>query len=303
MRKQINAILCATDFSDFAKDVVAYGTTLAKEFSAKLYICHVVDLTAIASYGETVTGPIEYQDRFLGYAKREIERLVSDNSVEYEPVVTFGNASEEIARLSKDHSADLVITATHGRSGLKRFFLGSVAARLMKILSCPLLILKGTAAGSIDSEHKRFPYKRILVGCDFSKDSIHAFNCTLSLAQEFESELHLVHVIEPSGYKDLFELASEPQEKLKKELFDMVEKKLNSMVPDDALSWITLKTKLMVGKPYEEIVRYAEMNDIDLIAVGTRGQGMVEELLVGSTTDRVVRRAPCPVLSLSSKAV
>ena len=65
--------------------------------------------------------------------------------------------------------------------------------------------------------------------------------------------------------------------------------------------WLTLATHLLVGKPYAEIIRYAEINEIDLIVLGIRGHGMVEDILMGSTTDRVIRRAPCPVLSVCRK--
>ena len=139
------------------------------------------------------------------------------------------------------------------------------------------------------------------MGCDFSSDSDLAFKNSLSMAQEFESELHLVHVVEPSGYKDLFKMPAEQSDKFKQDLFDMIKGRLKSMVPDEALNWLTLRTHLLVGKPYAEIIRYAEINNIDLISLGIRGHGMVEDLLMGSTTDRVIRRAACPVLSICQK--
>ncbi|MBC2716095.1 MAG: universal stress protein [Desulfobacteraceae bacterium] len=300
MRRQINTIFCATDFSKLAEEVVAYGITLAKEFNAKLIVCHVVDFPTVSMYGEAVSGPIEHQNRFMDYARSEISRLVGNESIDSQALVTLGNTTEEIFRLVVEFNADLVITATHGRSGLKRFFLGSVTERLMRTLPCPLLVLRGTEDGS-EPKLQRFPFKRILVGCDFSSDSDLAFKNSLSMAQEFESELHMVHVVEPSGYKDLFKIPAEQGDKFKQDLFDMIKGRLKSMVPDEALNWLTLQTHLLVGKPYAEIIRYAEINDIDLIALGIRGHGMVEDLLVGSTTDRVIRRAPCPVLSICQK--
>ncbi len=300
MRRQISRILCATDFSGFANDVVAYGITLAREFHATLYVCHVVDLPTVSMYGEAVVGPIEHQNRFIDYARGEIERLIGDQSVAYQALITLGNPTDEITRLAAENSIDLVITATHGRSGLKRLFLGSVTERLMRTLPCPLLVLRG-AESAVPAAHRKFPFRRILVGCDFSADSNLAFDYSLSMAQEFESELHLVHVVEPSGYRELFKLPSEPGDRFKKDLYDMILEKLRSLVPEEALNWISLNIKLLVGKPYEEIIRYTELNDIDLIALGIRGHGMVEELLVGSTTDRVIRRSPCPVLSVCSR--
>lgn len=300
MRRQINTIFCATDFSKLAEEVVAYGIALAHEFNAKLIVCHVVDFPTVSMYGEAVTGPIEHQNRFMDYARNEISRLVGNEPIDSQAVVTLGNTTEEISRLVVELNADLVITATHGRSGLKRFFLGSVTERLMRTLPCPLLVLRASEDGG-DSKIQKFPFKKILVGCDFSQDSDLAFTNSLSMAQEFESELHMVHVVEPSGYKDLFKLPAEQGEKFKQDLYGMIKSRLQAMVPEDALNWLTLHIHLLVGKPYEEIIRYAEINDIDLIALGIRGHGMVEDLLVGSTTDRVIRRAPCPVLSICRK--
>jgi len=300
MRKQMNTIFCATDFSKQAQEVVAYGITLAKEFNAKLIVCHVVDFPTVSMYGEAVSGPIEHQNRFMDYAKSEISRLVGDAPIDSQAIVTLGNTTEEISRLVVEFNADLVITATHGRSGLKRFFLGSVTERLMRTLPCPLLVLRGAEEGA-EPALQKFPFKRILVGCDFSSDSDLAFKNSLSMAQEFQSELHMVHVVEPSGYKDLFKMPAESGDKFKEDLFDMIKGRLKSMVPDEALNWLTLNTHLLVGKPYDEIIRYAEINDMDLIVLGIRGHGMVEDLLVGSTTDRVIRRAPCPVLSICQK--
>lgn len=297
MRRPINRILCATDFSSLSEPVVSYGITLAKELNANLIICHVVDFPTVSMYGEAVLEPIDHQNRFMEYARAEIDRLATGSSVEYHALVAVGNTTDEIAHLVDEQKVDLVIVATHGRSGLKRFFLGSVTERLIRTLPCPLLVLRAETEDSVTGFQK-FPFKRILVGCDFSSDSDLAFEHSLNLAQEFQSELHLVHVVEPSGYKDLFNMASDQGEGFKQDLYDMINAKLKSMVPQDAMNWLTLQTHLLVGRPYEEIIRYAELNNIDLIAMGIRGRGMVEDLLVGSTTDRVIRRAPCPVLSV-----
>ena len=73
------------------------------------------------------------------------------------------------------------------------------------------------------------------------------------------------------------------------------------MVPEEAGNWCTPQTALLQGHPYEELVRYAQSNHIDMIVMGVRGHRLVKTLFLGSTTDRVIRRAPCPVLSVSSK--
>jgi nucleotide-binding universal stress UspA family protein len=299
MKKKIDRILCATDFSDVSSMVVPYGIELAAELNSELYVCHVIDLPTISVYGEVVFDPITQQQRFMEFARHEIEKQLKDVSVEATPLITIGHATEEIASMAAEYDVDLVIAATHGRSGLKRLFLGSVTARLMRLLKCPILVLR-----AIDDSEKpprqTIPFKRILVGCDFSKDSDSAIECSLNMAQEFESELHLVHVVEPTAYKGHLPFPAESGEPVPDDLHKAIREKLSAKVPDDAMHWCDgVKTSVLVGKPYAELVRYADIKDIDLIALGVRGHGMVEGLLVGSTTDRVVRRAPCPVMSVN----
>ncbi|MFW6052716.1 MAG: universal stress protein [Desulfosalsimonas sp.] len=302
MKTKIHRILCATDFSDVSRIVVPYSTDLAAELNAGLYVCHVIDLPTISVYGEAVFDPITQQQRFMDFARREIEKETQEAPVETTPLVSIGHTTEEITRLAADYDIDLVVAATHGRSGLKRLFLGSVTARLMRILSCPILVLR--TVEELETPHRQtIPFKKILVGCDFSKDSDAALARSLNIAQEFESELHLVHVVEPSAYKGHHKFSVEAGEALPKELCDVISEKLSSMVPEDARDWCKgIKTDILEGKPHAELIRYADTHEIDLIAIGVRGQGMVESLFVGSTTDRVVRRAPCPVLSVNPGA-
>lgn len=304
MRKQIRRILAAADFSDISDNVVRFGLKIAKELDAKLYICHVINLPAISLYGETVFDPIAEQQRYIDFSRKEIEALVEKAGgwdCDWEPAVCIGQPVDEIRQIIDEKHVDLVLTATHGRSGLKRLFLGSVTERLMRVLNCPLLVFRADDPYSSSNVINKFPFQRILVGCDFSDDSDRALEFGLSMAQEFEARVHLVHVVEPSAYHEFKHLPTGPDDPLQKDLYDAIRERLDSLVPEDALNWCTVKSSVLVGKPYAELVRYAEINDIDLICLGMRGHGMVEELLIGSTTDRVIRRAPCPVLSMGPK--
>ena len=136
------------------------------------------------------------------------------------------------------------------------------------------------------------------MGCDFSPDSNLAFQYALTLAQEFNSELHMAHVIEPPIYKGLFKTATEPKEKMRNDLRSQLKDKLSSLARDEDFAGCTPRTILLTGSPDEELINYSMLNTIDLIVLGVRGRGLAEKLLVGSTTDRVIRSAPCPVLSV-----
>lgn len=298
MRVEINSIFCATDISDFSNHAVSWGIALAREFDAKLYICHVVDFPTSITYGDGPIFFVDQQSQAVGNANRQLEQLVGDKEVQWEPLVTIGHAGDEISRLAREKRADLAISSTHGRSGLKRLILGSVTERLMRTLHCPLLIVRGPEHDLNILSEKGLKFRKILVGCDFSEDSALAFQHGLSLAQEFQSELHLVHVMEPPVYMEMFKSSAEYGEELQVDLQIQIKSKLKNMVPKEAFNWCTPETVLLDGPSHEELIRYAKNNEIDLIVLGVRGQGLVERLFIGSTTDRVVRQTPCPVLSV-----
>ena len=298
MRVEIKSVICMTDLSDLSNHAVFYGIALARELGAKLYVCHVVDVSSAAIYEVAVSYSLEQETRMVNYAYEHLERLIGEVPVHWEAVVTVGHAATELARIAQEKRVGLAVAASHGRSGLKRLILGSVTERLMRTLPCPLLVVRGQEKGFLTSGDQDLRLQRILVGCDFSPDSSLAFQYGLSMAQEFESELHLAHVIEPPAYKDLLKPALERGEESQGDLRVQLREKLTSMVPEGARAWCIPKTALLGGEPHEELTKYAVVNDVDLIVLGVRGHGLVEKLFVGSTTDRVVCRAACPVLSV-----
>ena len=301
MRVQFKKILCATDFSDFSNHTISYGVALAKEFEAKLFVSHVIDLSSVAIYGEFQLDPVGQQNRIMEDADTQLKELTGDQPISWEPLITVGKPADEISRVVEEKDIDLVITATRGRSGLKRIILGSVTERLMRTLTCPLLVVNSPEHKFVSAADQAIKLEKILVGCDFSPDSGQAFKHALSLAQEFQAELHLAHVIEPPTQSGLHKEDKPVLEEMQQNYQDLLIRKLKEMVPAEARNWCTPQTGLLEGQPYEEIVTYAESKDIDMIVLGVRGHGLVKTLFLGSTTDRVVRRSPCPVLSVSLK--
>ena len=298
MRIDLNGILCATDFSDFSNRTIPYGIALAEQFEAKLFVCHVIDLPFAGMTGEVQLDPIEQQHRMVDYAHGQLAELFANETIDWEPLVTIGHTADEIDRLVRNNGVDLVISATHGRSGIKRFLLGSVTERMMRTLPCPILVVREKKEELIGPAKVAFSPKRILVGCDFSPDSDLAHQYGLSLAQEVEAELHLAHVVEPPIYQNVItnhmEAAANPREPI----LTILKDKLDQMVPEDACHWCKPATILLEGKPDEELTHYATLNNIDLVVLGVRGHSLVENLFIGSTTDRVARSAPCPVLAV-----
>ena len=289
MRIQPQKIMCAVDFSDYTATIFSYSVALCKKFHAKLFLVNVViDVNTLLDHNETALDTAALQRSHIRNAQGRLEDMVNDLTLENELLIGQGNPADEVSRLALEQKIDMVITATHGKSGFKRFMIGSVTEKLMKTIHCPLIVLRTREHDVRYSAGFEMKLKKILVGCDFSSDSKLAFDYGLSLAQEFQAELYLAHVIKPVEHEENREIFNELRARR--------EGQLQMMVPDACRNWCTPKTTLLDGEPYKALMNYAKEQDVDMIVLGIRGHTLWEKLLVGSTTDRVIRHSPCPVL-------
>ncbi len=298
MKIHVQRILCATDLSDFSNSAVIQAIDMAKEFGSTLYICHVIDLPMVSMHGAAFVYAEDQIAEMKVGAMDQIKALVLDSALNWEAVVETGPVSTTLCRLAVEKQADLAIVSTHGRTGLKRLFLGSVTERLLRTIACPLLVVTPPEkTGRREKQFKGFGFKQIMVGCDFSADSGRAVEYGFSLAQEFEAVIHLVHVVEPFVYRD----AMLPEAVITEALTEVTtgcRQRLEDLVPADAHNWCKVKIACKAGKPFQALKTYAETHQIDLIVLGVRGHSLVETMLLGSTTDRVIRNVACPVLSV-----
>ncbi len=323
MRIEPKNILCAVDFSDFSHLILTYGKALASEFDATLYLCHIVsDMVMLSSHGQAFIASEQVTSERLEYARTHLEALAKEHGIQGEILVSPGHPADEVTQICRKKNIDLVIVATHGGSGIKRFLIGSVTDRLVKTLACPLLVLQAREDHLSFQGNFNIPMKRILVGCDFSPGSGFAFDYALSLAQEFQAELHLVHVIKPekqielttadyikiqegdylgwnrADFINLNKHATEEEWGRRNRLLSRLDRQLSSLVPEESRNWCVPVTSLLEGEPYQELINYAEQNQMDMIVLGIHGHSFLEKFLVGSTTDRVISRSSCPVLAV-----
>jgi len=140
--------------------------------------------------------------------------------------------------------------------------------------------------------------KKVLVPTDFSDSAKHAFGYGVSFAREYEAELVLLHVVEnlTVGYaSDLFPV---PMAEVFQEISGYAKAELAKLAAEAREKGARVSELVVQGKPSAEIVRYAAENEVDMIVLGTHGKGMLDQALFGSTTERVMRHAPCPVLTV-----
>ncbi len=141
--------------------------------------------------------------------------------------------------------------------------------------------------------------KKILCPIDFSDNAKNALKYAISFTEKFDSELHLIHVLQ-----DMVAMVPEPglayppPGNFMEEMLDAAEKHLARLPESMGANISSIVRDTRQGPPFLEIIRYAKENDIDMIVMGTHGRSGLAHMLLGSTAEKVVRKSPCPVLTI-----
>ena len=146
------------------------------------------------------------------------------------------------------------------------------------------------------------PIQKILVPTDFSESAHYALRYALTLASELQAELLLVHVVETLAVGYASDLFPVPMAEVFQELSGYAKGEIGKLASEASAKGVRVREIVLQGKPSAEIVRLAEEEHADLVVLGTHGKGMLDHALFGSTTERVIRKAPCPVLSCRLEA-
>jgi nucleotide-binding universal stress UspA family protein len=296
---EIRRILCPVDFSDFSRRALAHAVAIARWYESTITLFHVSAVVPVAAFPPGAAVPpsaglmAEDRDAALGALKRFAEAEAGPNAaVEFD--ISEGSTAGEILAAADRLPADLLVMGTHGRSGFERLVLGSVTERVLAKARCPVLTVPRGVPDIAPVPAVLF--KRIVCAIDFSECSRHALTYAMSIAQEADAHLIVVHVLELPPDDVLAQI---------RDLQDYVamaevdgEARLKEAVPDSVRAYCTVDTVLATGKPYREILRIAGEQQADLIVIGSHGRGAIDRLLFGSTAQHLVRHATCPVLTL-----
>jgi nucleotide-binding universal stress UspA family protein len=292
----ITKILCPMDFSEYSARALEYASSLAEHYESRLYVQHVIpELATVYPYFPShgmVTADFDRSVRCD--AEERLQEAVRDrapNGLKAETAVSEGVVSDAILSFGETHKVDLIVMGTHGRRGLDHLMMGSVTERVLRRSNCPVLAVRRPAHDFVDPKGSGDPVHihKVLYCTDFSGPAKHALPYALSLAEEYEAELTLLHVIEsePKGFAP----GLIPQATI-----DDLCRALKAQVPTDALAWCSVNPLVRTGRPYQQISQVAAEQQTDLVVVGVRGRGAADLALFGSTTHRVIQMGPSPVL-------
>jgi nucleotide-binding universal stress UspA family protein len=212
-----------------------------------------------------------------------------------------GSTVAEILARASAMPSDLIVMGTHGRSGFERLVLGSVTEKVLRKAACPVLSVPRHVKDAVPLPPVLF--KNILCAIDFSDCSTNALNYAMSLAQEADARLTVLHVLallpelpysSPEAVRawptHVTEYIAEAEQDCRN--------RLKAAVPEEVKAYCAVETVLANGTPYREILRVAAEQRSDLIVVGIHGRSATDLLFFGSTAQHVVRQATCPVLTL-----
>ena len=293
---EIRKILCPVDFSEFSESVLAYAAAFAKLFGSEITVLHVFATSVPPASSATYPAWLLQVPEARKSIADELHLLLAPLASTGVPVrtqIAEGNTSAEIVRYAAEHDIDLVVMGTHGRSGFDRLTLGSVAEKVLRKTPCPVLTIPPGAARAATDVCVR----QILCPTDFSTCSEQSMDLALALADRASAAVTALHVIETIEARP--ELSG-PMAELQKRRCD-TERRYLEEINAARTGGNRITNVVTLGRPYLEVLRIAEERAIDLIVMGVRGRGAVDMALFGSTTNHVVRRAACPVVTVCAR--
>ena len=284
---KIARILVPTDFALASERALAQAAAIAARSGAELHVLHVQELHR-GMYRLTAMSEIEAVEKIIAEQSRqnlekEVEKIAP-------PVVQTVRrdikAGPGILSYAEEHDVDLIVMGTHARKGPVRMFIGSVAAEVLRDAEIPVLIVGPEHVLPADL------YRRVLAPVDFSNSARAALQQASAIAAQHNAELIVLHVIEPR-IRTPYEAANGTAEELR----ERARESLEEWVADTQLVKAPAQQRITLGPPDEQIVSCAREETVDLIVLGTVGLSGLSRLLLGSTTERVLRHAPCAALA------
>ncbi|MGB7623955.1 MAG: universal stress protein [Terriglobia bacterium] len=283
----LKTILCPVDFSDLSALALKYAADFRKCSGGDLLILFAnpflpppqlsgsqIDQLAEA-WKESKRSTEEYLASF-------VEKQMGESKTGIELIVVESAPVNAIVETAESRSVDLIVMGTHGQGGETRMLLGSVAERVLRESGCPVLTVR-LKKGEVKPSAS---IRNILVPINFSVVSRMALVSAARIAECFGATVSVLRAIEP-----IEEPCDETDEMTK----------LHAWVPPEVRKKCEIQEVVIKGEGAERIVSYAEDEKIDLIVLGAQHRKFFDSTIVGTTTLRVVRHAPCPVFTLIRK--
>ena len=287
-------IIVPVDFSDGSRSAFGHGAAFAEAFGSVLELVHVVEHVgqthpAFWSTEPGLAGELHRQALTLAEASMQqlLPHLPTTSGVQLQTRVLSGSLPGTLSEHAAGIHAGLIVVASHGRTGLSRWLLGSVSERLLRTAPCPVLIVRGGSA----SDHPRL--RRVLVAVDLSEHSRHALEVAGQIAGRFGAALEVLYVWAAPFY--------DAAEHFDADLFERIRQsarsELDEFVASAGLSRdLAVSVSIASGTPAQKIGERIQADAPDLLVLGSHGHGGFKRLILGSVAETVARYANCAAL-------
>jgi len=282
----IHTILFPTDFSENAQQAFPLTCSLARSCGARVVVLYVVPPPLGHDQVLSRQNPDEfYEGPWM--ALREVK--APDENVRVEYRLADGHAAKEILMVADDIQAGLIVMGTHGRSGLRRLLLGSVAEEVLRGAACPVLAVKRSPVAP--------KIQTILFPTDLSGPSESALGVAFSLARDYHARLIVLHVAsfgQAVPYSELERMLKESS---------VYRRELEDELRHCQKPQCSAEFRVEEGDPADQIIRIAQEVGCDLIVMGSHGRTGLSRLLMGSVVEKTLRAASCSVLLVKTPVV
>jgi len=284
---ELKRILCPVDFSEHSTQALRFAGRLAEVYRAEVIVLHAQQFEFPIYFTVAQTEDLKAQLRKNERAASSyLDAYVNEHlpaSVKRSAVLKEGDPVAEILAVLKDYQAGLVVMGTHGRTGLTRVRLGSVMESVLRVAEAPVL----SVGPHVNSPPAGPSFRRVLCSTDLRSRDHRICDWAARFAEMTGAELTVLHVVEKTAGDDSSDEA--------------IRQKLCEWVSPSVRGRCSVKEIIRRGNAPEQIVQEAEGSGADLLVMGAYPRSSIETVLFGSTTETLVRIAPCPVLTIIHK--
>lgn len=290
------SILVPLDGSPWSEQALPFARNIARWAGANLDLAHIHTLPMAAFMDGT---PIIAEDddvrraSELAYLTELAQRQVGVTDHDVTATLLDGPIADTLIHHALAMNADLMVMTTHGRGTLSRFWLGSVADRLVRQAPMPVLLIRPTHEAA---EAPRDPtFSHVLIPLDGSQLAEHIIEHARALGAFTHARYTLLQVVEPVLTYPAMSVGVY-DEQILYQMRSAAQSYLDGVAAALRVADMETETEVLIGAPAPVIIDYVERHEVDLIAMGTHGRSGMSRLLLGSVADKVVRAACAPVL-------
>lgn len=279
---RLRSILLTTDFSPASLSILPLVSMLAKQQGSKVYLVHIIPSQPCPlTFDE-----IESTEQLWRESQRQIEDLSKSAElidIPHESILADGYTARVISKIVQEREISMVAAATHGRRGLKRFVLGSVAEEIIRTCPCPVLTVGPHLQSGAPSKRT---IRQILYPTDLSKHSLAAAQCVFWLAREFAATVTILHVSTSRRAEDVDRLQN------------LVRSEVQARLGPTSSLRVTPEFAIVSGNPTSAILQFAKSRGTDMIVLGVREAPAWTAHRLGNVVYEILTQAECPVLTV-----